>query len=97
MINDRPYYRSLRNNHLYLAYSNVSNYPTPWTMWGGNLYPPGSHKGNIKIGSANTKCPEDNKERIEIISVCSLNRPFEPFPKHGVTLPLTVFLGGKCC
>ena len=61
MINERPHYRNLRSKHLYLAFSNVSNYPTPWTMWGGTLYPPGSWRGNIKIGPGKLKCPEDNK------------------------------------
>ncbi len=62
MVNKRPQYESMRNKHLYLAYTNISNYPTPWTMWGGTLYPPGSFKGNVKIGPAGVKCPEQNKE-----------------------------------
>ena len=63
MVHNRPHFRSLRNKHLYLAYANVSDYPTPWTMWRGTLYPPGSFVGNIKIGPPSAKCPEQNKER----------------------------------
>ncbi len=63
MVHNRPHYENLRNKHLYLAYTNKSDYPTPWTMWGGTLYPTGSFMGNIKIGPPSAKCPEQNKEK----------------------------------
>ncbi len=39
----------------------MRNYPTPWTMWGGNKFRPGDHIGNVKIGPAGMRCPEDAK------------------------------------
>ena len=46
---------------MFLSYTNATNYPTPWTMWAGPTMKPGSHLGNIKIGPANTVCPEHAK------------------------------------
>ncbi len=30
-------------------------------MWGGKNFKPGKHIGNVKIGPAGTRCPEDAK------------------------------------
>ena len=61
-VNDRPVYRKLGNENLFLAYSRVMEedyYPVPWTMWGGPTMRPGDHIGNIKIGPKNLSCPEN--------------------------------------
>ena len=54
-------YRKLGNKNLLLTHTSVRNYPTPWTMWGGNKFRPGDHIGNVKIGPAGMRCPEDAK------------------------------------
>ena len=46
---------------LYIAMANITNYTTPWIMWGGNVEGPGSHIGNIKIGFEQSKCPDNYK------------------------------------
>ena len=61
VANEKPKYRKLGNENLLLTYTNVQNYPTPWTMWGGPSFIPGSHIGNIKIGPATASCPEQSK------------------------------------
>ncbi len=43
---------------MYIAQVNISDYATPWIMWGGPQQKPGSHIGNIKIGYKQAKCPE---------------------------------------
>ncbi len=60
-LNGRPQYTKLGNKNMFLSYTNATNYPTPWTMWAGPTMKPGSHLGNIKIGPANTVCPEHAK------------------------------------
>ncbi len=61
-VNGKPLYRKVGNERVHLSFSNVTKeYPTPWTMWGGS---PGDHIGNIKIGPAQLKCPEDNPVRF---------------------------------
>ncbi len=60
-LNGRPQYTKLGNKNMFLSYTNATNYPTPWTMWAGPTKKPGSHLGNIKIGPANTACPEGAK------------------------------------
>ncbi len=60
-LNGRPQYTKLGNENMFLSYTNATNYPTPWTMWAGPTMKPGSHLGNIKIGPANTACPEGAK------------------------------------
>ena len=57
------------NKNLQLSYANISNYPTPWTMWGGPTFKPGSHIGNVKIGPANTTCPEHFSVRLLSINL----------------------------
>ena len=61
-VNGKPLYRKVGNERVHLSFSNVTKeYPTPWTMWGGS---PGDHIGNIKIGPAQLRCPEDNPVRF---------------------------------
>ncbi len=59
-VNDKPVYERLGNRNMHLSFTNVSAYPTPWTMWAGDDYPSGSHIGNIKIGPSDIDCPENN-------------------------------------
>ncbi len=64
MVNGKPRYKKLGNEKLFLTYTNVPKYPTPWTMWGGPNFIPGSHIGNIKIGPSTANCPEHSKVKI---------------------------------
>ncbi len=59
---------------MYLAYSNISGgqYPTPWTMWAGPVKKPGDHVGNIKIGPAHLKCPEDYAVGVFFVPILML-------------------------
>ena len=52
-------YARLGNNNLVLTYTNVSDHPTPWTMWSEKTHPLGSHVGNIKISPRGVDCPEN--------------------------------------
>ncbi len=61
VANGKPKYRKLGNHSLLLTYTNAPKYPTPWTMWGGPSFVPGSHIGNIKLGPSSTMCPENSK------------------------------------
>ncbi len=65
VANGKPKYRKLGNENLLLTHTNVQNYPTPWTMWGGPSFFPGSHIGNIKIGPATASCPEQSKVKAK--------------------------------
>ncbi len=40
-------------------------------MWGGKKFRPGDHIGNVKIGPAGTRCPEDAKVSVPV--VCNRN------------------------
>ncbi len=61
MANGKPKYKKLGYDNLLLTYTNAPKYPTPWTMWGGPSFVPGSHIGNIKLGPSSTMCPENSK------------------------------------
>ncbi len=58
IVNNRPLYKKIENNNVFLAFTNVSYYPAPWTMWGGPKSSIGSHVGNIKLGPKGLLCPE---------------------------------------
>ncbi len=65
MFNGKPLYRKNGNKDLYLAYSNISDYAAPWTMWGNKwLQQNMPYIGNIKIGPKNLQCPENNSVKI---------------------------------
>ncbi len=64
-VNGRPIYRKIGNRNLYLAFSNVSNYPVPWTMWAGPRKKPGDHIGNIKISPGENNCPQNPKVPLD--------------------------------
>ncbi len=57
-LNGKPLYKKVGNELLFLAYTNVSNYATPWTMWGGSIDLDRVRLGNIKIGPKGIQCPE---------------------------------------
>ncbi len=61
MKNSKPLYRKVGNTNLFLAFTNATDYPLPWTMWGGPGYSPGTHVGNIKFGPKNIACPHHYK------------------------------------
>ncbi len=46
-----------------MAYTNVTNYKTPWTMWGGTVKKYQEQVGNVKLGPSGIKCPEDHTVR----------------------------------
>ncbi len=56
--NGKPSYMRLGNPRVSLGFSNATNYPTPWTMWGLPVQFQETHIGNVKLGPAGTKCPE---------------------------------------
>ena len=59
--NNKPLYRNVGNDNLFLAFTNATDYPLPWTMWGGPGYSPGTHVGNIKFGPKTIACPDAYK------------------------------------
>ncbi len=44
-----------------MAYTNVSNYETPWTIWGGAINPERINIGNVKLGPKGIQCPEHHQ------------------------------------
>ncbi len=57
-------YLKYGNDHLFLSYTNATEYPMPWTMWGGPFSTPGTYIGNIKFGPKEISCPEESKVTI---------------------------------
>ncbi len=70
MLNGRPLYRKNGMEHLYLAYTNISGYPVPWTMWGSKwLLLNQPWVGNIKMGPDSLWCPENNTVRARLLDM----------------------------
>ena len=69
MINDRPFYTRVGNSRLTLSFTDVEDYPTPWTMWGSPSRIKGTHIGNVKIGPKNISCPE--KSTVSVVTYIS--------------------------
>ncbi len=64
-MNGKPLYKKVGNNLLYMAYTNVSNYETPWTIWGGAINPERINIGNVKLGPKGIQCPEHHQVMIK--------------------------------
>ncbi len=69
MINNRPFYTRVGNPRLTLSFTDVEDYPTPWTMWGSPSRIKGTHIGNVKIGPKNIYCPE--KSTVSVVTCIS--------------------------
>ncbi len=59
-----------------MAYTNVTNYKTPWTMWGGSVKKHQEQIGNVKLGPTGIKCPEDHTVRKPAKNVLVLLKGF---------------------